>query len=101
MMRTMIGRANRLVFSCTAWRIPLNFPSATTIVNTGFCTILAGIVLSYVVGLSIPPGSMSFVTLRCGLACLTVCSIGCGVRICVYCVLKTGCRLISEPSTAA
>ena len=101
MMQTMTGRANRLVFSCTAWRIPLSFPSATMIVNTGFCKILAGIVLSSVAALSIPPGSMSSGTQRCDLACLTVCSIGCGVRICVYCVLTTGCRLISEPSTAA
>jgi hypothetical protein len=79
----------------------LNFLSATTTVSTGFCKIRVGIVLSYVVDLSILPGSMSFVTLRCGLACLTVYSIDCGVRIGVHSVLKTGCRLICEPSTAA
>ena len=79
----------------------MSFPSATMIVNTGFCKILAGIVLSSVAALNIPPGSMSSGTQRYGLACLTVCSIGCSVRICVYCVLTTGYRLISAPSTAA
>jgi hypothetical protein len=44
---------------------------------------------------------MPFVTLHYGRACLTVCSIGCGVRIGVYFALKTGCRLICKPSTAA
>ena len=101
MMRTMTGRANRPVFSCTAWRIRLHFPSATTTVNTGFCRIRVGIVLSYVVDLSILPDSMSFATLHFGRACLTVCFIDCGVRICVYFVHRAGCRQMCTTSTAA
>ena len=100
-MQTMTGRASRQVFFSTAWRLHLNFPSATTTVSTGFCKIRDGIVLSYVVGLSILPDSLSSVTRHCGRACLTVCSIGCGVRICVHFVLRTDCRLIRHPSAAA
>ena len=79
----------------------MNFPSATTTANTGFCKIRDGIVLSCVVGLSILPDSLSSVTRHCDLACLMVYSIGCGVRICVHFVLETDCRLIRNPSAAA
>jgi hypothetical protein len=58
-------------------------------------------VLSYVVGLSIRPGSMSFVTLHFGRACLTDCFIACGIRIYVSFVLRTGCRLMCKPATPA
>jgi len=101
MMRTMTGRASRQVFFSTAWRLRLSFPSATTTVNTGFCKIRDDIVLSYVVGLSILPVSLSSVTRHCGRACLTVSSTGCGVRICVHFMLVTDCRLIRRPADAA
>ena len=79
----------------------MNFLSATTTVSTGFCKIRVGIVLSYVVDLSIRPGSMSFVTLHFGRACLTVCFIAYGVRIYVSLVLRTGYRRMCKPATPA
>ena len=68
---------------------------------TSLLLIRVGIVLSYVVDLSILPDSMSFATLHFGRACLTVCFIDCGVRICVYFVHRTGCRQMCTTSTAA